>query len=129
MTPHLHYLAAALILGAAGFAAPDTRADSIRLDRPMAGASLHAGGVDMTVYYVAHDDHFEVVATYVQQDGPYDPARLRMGLSDGDDVSFGLPGLPGVLYRFARDGRSVTVDAASSGRAAAATTPTLAGMK
>jgi hypothetical protein len=86
-------------------------ADIIRLEDPMAAASLHDGGVDMVVYYLEHEDHFEVVATYAAHHAPAAPARLRMGLVDGDRVSFGLPGLPGVTYTFARTGASIAVEA------------------
>lgn len=84
-------------------------ADSIRLNAPLAGASLRAGDIDMAVYYLDRGDHFEVVATYAAHSGPYDPARLRMGLSDGDSVSFRLPGQTAYLYRFTRDGEFVSV--------------------
>lgn len=88
-----------------------TMAEEIVLTAPMQGASLHTGKIDMAVYYLDHTDHFEVVATYVEADGAYDPARLRMGLVDGDDVSFGLPGMTQVRYRFSRVGDQVTVKA------------------
>lgn len=84
-------------------------ADSIHLGAPLQGASLRGDDVDMSVYYLDHGDHFEVVATYALRNEPYDPARLRMGLSDGDNVSFGLPGQTGYLYRFSRHGSSVFV--------------------
>ncbi len=99
-------LPAALLIAAVAPAS----ADDIRLDRPMAAASLHDGGVDMVVYYLDHQDELEVVATYSQK-GAYEPARLRMALGDGDDVSFGLPGLSGASYRFTRTGAVVSVSA------------------
>ena len=86
-------------------------ADQIELTKAMQAASLHEGGVDMVVYYLEQPDHFEVVATYAPKREPYEPARLRMGLVDGDDVSFGLPGEPQVIYGFARMGDTVTVTA------------------
>lgn len=114
MIPKPHIFAATAIAFISLGASAAISADSIRLETPLAGASLRAGDTDMAVYYVDRGDHFEVVATYALHNGPYDPARLRMGLSDGDSVSFGLPGQTGYLYRFARDGSSVTVAAEPS---------------
>ncbi|MDP5220586.1 hypothetical protein Q5Y75_25700 [Ruegeria sp. 2205SS24-7] len=114
MTLKPHIFAATVIACISLGASAAISADSIRLNAPQAGASLRAGDIDMTVYYVDHGDHFEVVATYALYNGPYDPARLRMGLSDGDSVSFGLPGQTGYLYRFARNRSSVAVSAEPS---------------
>jgi hypothetical protein len=100
---------AALCATAVTAATMPATADSISLVKPIAAASLHDGGVDMVVYYVDHEDHFEVVATYTAQDGPYEPGRLRMMLVNGDTVSFGLPEHPGVLYNFERFGETVSV--------------------
>jgi hypothetical protein len=83
----------------------------IQLEAPLAAASLHEGRVDMVVFYLEHDDHFEIVATYAERDAAYEPMRLRMGMADGDAVSFGLPGHGDVLYRFAREGTDVVVTA------------------
>lgn len=100
-----------LAAGVLALAALPAAADEIRLDVPLAAASLHDGGVDMVVYYLEHADHFEVVATYVAQYAPDAPARLHMGLVEGDRVSFGLPGLPGMTYRFSRTGAVIAVEA------------------
>ncbi len=105
-----------LTAGILASAAMPAAADSIRLEGPMAAASLFDGGVDMVVYYLAHRDDFEVVATYALHDGHSDPARLRMGLSDGDRVSFGLPGVSGVSYTFSRAGALISVEATQTGR-------------
>lgn len=94
-------------------------ADTISLYAPMQAASLHTGGVDMVVYYLDHDDHFEVVATYADGAEPFDPARLKMALVDGDDVNFGLPGQPQVSYGFTRDGDVVEIEANLVGAAIA----------
>lgn len=102
-------VAAAIGTGAVVGSVSTARADAIRLESAHAAASLHDGGVDMVVYYREHPDHFEVVATYMPHVGPYDPHRLRMGLSDGDAVSFGLPGYISTLYRFSRSGNVVAV--------------------
>lgn len=100
-----------LAAGVLALAALPAAADEIRLDVPLAAASLHDGGVDMVVYYLEHADHFEVVATYVAQQAPDAPARLHMGLVEGDRVSFGLPGLPGMTYSFSRTGAVIAVEA------------------
>jgi hypothetical protein len=101
-----------LALGlAACLTAVPAQADQIELTAPMQGASLHDGGVDMAIYFVEADDLYEVVATYIDATGPYDPARLRMGLADGDAVHFSLPGLRHVGYAFERDGGTVRVTA------------------
>ena len=86
-------------------------ADQIELTAPGQGASLHDGGVDMAVYFIESGDLYEVVATYNDSTGPYDPARLRMGLADGDAVHLSLPGLRHVDYAFRRDGGTVSVKA------------------
>lgn len=102
--------AAALIPAAAG-------ADSITLEAPMAGASLHAAGVDMSVYYLTlADGTYEVVATYAAQDDAANAQRLTMALRDGDAARFGLPGHGETLYAFERDGTDVTVRAAPKDR-------------
>ncbi|MFA3920957.1 hypothetical protein [Ruegeria hyattellae] len=114
MTLKLHLFAATFIACISIGASAAISAESIHLKAQLAGASLRAGDIDMVVYYVDHGDHFEVVATYALNNDPYEPARLRMGLSDGDSVSFGLPGQTGYLYRFSRDGSSVAVIAEPS---------------
>ncbi len=105
-------------------AAPAAIAETVSLDRPLAGATLHARGVDVSIYFSeAAGGTYEVVATYVGRDDGDAPHRLVMALSDGDSVRFGLPGRPGVLYAFARSGDVVTVfDTRSPGTRAAATT-------
>ena len=99
-------LASALFL-AAGAAA----ADEIELTSPMQGASLHEGGIDMVVFYLDQDDHFEVVATYAPQREPYEPSRFRLAMADGDTMRFALPGEDQVMYSFARAGTTVSVTA------------------
>ena len=97
-------LAAALVL-AAGAAV----AEEIVLSSPMQGASLHEGGIDMAVYYLDQDDHFEVVATYAPKREPYEPSRFRLALTDGDSMRFALPGEEQVMYSFVRTGATVKV--------------------
>ena len=83
---------------------------SVRLAAPLAGATLNADQVDMSVYYTRTDDKtFDVVATYVSDAAPDQPQQLFMALSDGYSVHFGLPGHPETLYGFARQGNTVTV--------------------
>lgn len=103
--------AAALLALTAGHAF----AGDITLTEAKAGATLHSGNVDMNVYWTADADAIEVVATYVTKDTPAEINRLRMHLNDGDRASFGLPGVQGRLFTFARDGEAVSVDAARVG--------------
>ncbi len=100
-----------LALGLAACLALPAQADQIELTAPMQGESLHEGGVDMAVYFIKAGDLYEVVATYTDTTGPYDPARLRMGLADRDAVHFSLPGLRHVGYAFERHGGTVRVTA------------------
>lgn len=92
---------------AAAIFASAIAAEEITLKSEIEGRSLHGGGVDMAVYYLDRQDHFEVVATYISP--AYGPARIRMGLVDGDSTTFGLPGLSGRTYTFARIGDEVHV--------------------
>lgn len=99
-------LAAAVAIGAGAVSA-----DEITLSKHRQGDWLHEGVVDMVVYYLDRDDHFEVVAIYVPKADPERRRFIRMGLKDGDSVRFGLPGFPHVLYSFAREGCAVRVTA------------------
>ena len=102
-------LAAALFAAALPATAAMNNA-SVTLAAPLAGATLEAGRVDMSVYYTASTDKaFEVVATYVSDTAPAKPLQLTMALADGDNVHFGLPGHPETLFSFARHGNAVTV--------------------
>ena len=102
---------AAAALAAFGLMPGAAAADAIALDASIEGASLHEGGVDMAIYYVDRGDHFEVVATYAAVEAPSRPARIRMGLADGDSTTFGLPGMATPrLYTFSREGETVTVE-------------------
>lgn len=102
---------AASMLGVLGLLPSQMRADAISLRAPIAGASVHAGGVDMTVYYIDREDHFEVIATYAAEEGPFKPARLRMALADGDHLRFGLLGMANAtLYSFRRSGGTVSIE-------------------
>jgi len=101
------------LLAATAFALAPTAAlaDSITLNAPMQGASLHEGSIDMVVYYLDHDDHFEVVATYAAKTGNTEPNRLRMALTDGDASKFSVPGHRHVIYAFSRENDTVHVSA------------------
>ncbi len=99
---------ATLTAGLLVLPASHAAADSIRLETPMAAASLHDGGFDMVVYYLERGDDLHVVATYVAHRAPDAPARLRLDLTEGDHMSFHLPG---VMYSFSRAGRSLAVEA------------------
>lgn len=100
---------------AAIFAATSALAGEITLNAEMEAASLHEAGVDMVVYYTDADTHFEVVATYVEPMAKDEPLRMRMGLNDGDKVTFALPEHPATNYTFARNGATVSVNAVPSG--------------
>ncbi|WP_108260154.1 hypothetical protein [Mangrovicoccus ximenensis] len=103
------FLAAALALSAGAAAA-----DEITLAKPLAGAALHEGGVDMSVYWTEVAEGYEVVATY-KGAADSDAARIAMVLNDGDRVSFGLPGTRGLVYSFARQDGAVTVTGTRQG--------------
>ena len=81
------------------------------LSKPLSGATLHKGGVDMTVYSAEAGAGSEVVATYVTRDAAYEPLRMAMLLEDGDTVTFGLPDRAGVYYTFSREDGVVRVKA------------------
>ena len=104
----------ALALVASMAAASVAQAGNVTLTQPIQAGSLHEGGVDMVIYYTDQNTHFEVVATYVTPRAPDAPNRLRMGLTDGDRVSFALPGEPATLYSFARADDTVTVETTST---------------
>ncbi len=105
----------ALTTAAAIFAATSVFAGEITLNAEMEAASLHEAGVDMVVYYTDADTHYEVVATYVEPRAKDEPLRMRMGLVDGDEVTFALPMLPETAYTFARKGTVVSVKATLQG--------------
>ncbi len=90
-------------------AASTAFAGTATLTAPMQGATLHEDQIDMSIYYLDHQNHFEVVAAYVVRGGDTEPRFLRMGLVDGDDVSFGLPGHGDFKFRFVRDRDTVSV--------------------
>ncbi len=96
------------------FTASLAQADEIKLTAPIQAGTLHENGVDMVVYYMDLDSALEVTATYVETATPDQAQRIRMVLMDGDGVTFGLPGLPGVNYSFARTGNVVSISTKSS---------------
>lgn len=105
LTPYA--LAAALF---AAIPASTALAGTIELSAPRAGASLHSGEIVLSAYFVAAaDGALEVVATYADKAAAYHPRRIVMALRDGDQSRFGLPGHPGTLYTFSRDGEVVTI--------------------
>jgi hypothetical protein len=94
---------------AALFLATPAFAEEATVGRPIEGGSLHAGRLDMVVYYVPVDgDRLEVTATFAPKGGG-DPMRVVMGLADGDSVAFSMPGYQDSLYAFSRSGEKVTV--------------------
>ncbi len=84
-------------------------AGEISLTAPMQGATLHEAGLDMSVYFTEASGGYEVVATYVSANAT--PNRIRMLLTDGDNVSFSLPGHNNVVYNFNRNQTKVGVTA------------------
>lgn len=85
-------------------------ADTIRLEAPLAGATLHDAGIDMSAYYTPRaDGTFETVAAYVTASDPADVQHLYMALADGDAVTFALPGEPGTHFGFVREGDTVQI--------------------
>lgn len=84
-------------------------ADEATVARPIEGGSLHAGHLDMSVYYVPVDGGLLEVHAIFATKGGDDPGRVVMGLADGDSVAFAIPGHRGQLYRFSRSGEKVTV--------------------
>lgn len=101
---------AAALLAAALPATAAMNNSSATLTRPLDGATISAGVIDMSVYYTRiNDKTFELVATYITDEAPDRPLQMFMALSDGDNVHFGLPGHPETLFGFARTGNTVTV--------------------
>jgi hypothetical protein len=84
-------------------------AEEVTVGRSIEAGSLHAGRLDMVVYYVpVEGDRLEVTATFAPKAGG-DPLRVVMGLADGDSVAFSMPGHQDLLYAFSRSGEKVTV--------------------
>jgi hypothetical protein len=84
-------------------------AEETTVARPIEGSSLHAGRLDMAVYYVPVDGNIlQVTATFAPKGGG-DPLRVVMGLADGDSVAFSMPGHQDLLYAFSRSGEKVSV--------------------
>jgi hypothetical protein len=78
-------------------------AEDAVMSKPIQAASLHEGPLDMVAYWTHLDDGgFEVTATFLARSAGAQPMRIVMRLAEGDNVSFGLPGHPTALYRFAR---------------------------
>jgi hypothetical protein len=91
------------------FLATPALAEDVTVGRPIQAGSLHAGRLDMVVYYVPVDGGLlEVTATSAPKGGG-DPLRVVMGLADGDSVAFSVPGYQDSLYAFSRSGEEVTV--------------------
>jgi len=99
----------------AGFAwaglALGAMAEERAMRRPGEAASLHEGPLDMVAFFRPGEGTALVVtATFAQRDAPeFRPMRVVMALAEGDDVAFAMPGFPEALYRFQRDGGTVSV--------------------
>ncbi|WP_118138180.1 hypothetical protein [Oceanicella sp. SM1341] len=101
----------AALLGATASVA--AQADTLTLATPMSGGTLHAGAVDMSVYWLpAEDDALEVVAYYTERGEEAAPRLLQMRLGAEDRVVFGLPGQAGTAYSFEREAGALRVTAA-----------------
>lgn len=91
---------------------PLAGADTVVLDAPLKGVSLHSLDVDLSVYYLKLDDGaYEVVTTYAAPEKMADAKRFVMAMHDADTARFGLPGHNETLYAFARDGDTLSVSA------------------
>jgi hypothetical protein len=99
------------LVAALSLVAGTAAADQIELTREMQAASLHEGAVDMVVYYLDDGEQIDVFATYAPSREPFEPARIRMSMADGDSVRFGVPGERQVIYSFARSGATLSVAA------------------
>lgn len=108
------YAPTALLMTAFALTASVASAEDISLTTPKSGATLHEGGIDMSVYYTDTQDGLEVVATYTPRVSAYAPQRMTMLLQDGDAVSFGLPGVYDLSYSFSRTGDAVAVRAVTN---------------
>ena len=94
---------------AAMFLATPALAEEVTVARPIEGALLHQGRLDMAVYFVPVDGEIlEVTATFAPKGGG-DAQRVVMALADGDSVAFAMPGYQDALYAFSRAGETVTV--------------------
>lgn len=115
------YSLAAAILAAMLLAAPSA-AEEVTLAAAVHAGSLHDGPLDMVLYYVpVAGGLLEVTGTYAPKAGGK-ARRFVMRLSDGDAVSFAMPGYPQTTYRFARAGAMVTAAVGFSGAARLAET-------
>lgn len=89
-------------------------ANEISLTTPMNAGVLNEDRLDMVVYYLDTEAGVDVVATYVAHETPGSPQRLIMSLENGAEVTFGLPGHPGTVFRFAYNASGVTVESTST---------------
>ncbi|MEM9145982.1 MAG: hypothetical protein AAGC57_07255 [Pseudomonadota bacterium] len=110
-TPLLNPILAAFTATTLSLASVPAMAGGITLSRAMKTATLGTGGIDMVVFYIMHERHLEVVATYAIPAILGAAARLRLEMLDGDSVAFSVPGAGEVTYGFARDGEAIHVSA------------------
>jgi hypothetical protein len=95
-------------------------AEEVALAAATQAGSLHDGPLDMVLYYVpVAGGLLEVTGTYAPKGGGA-ARRFVMALSDGDAVSFAMPGYPDAAYRFARAGATVAAAVTVSPSLAAA---------
>lgn len=99
-------LTLAVMIAAAPLAAV---AEPLVLSAPMSGGTVLSEAADLSVYWLPAGDAIEVVAHYVTADTAQTPQRLRMRLEEGDNVTFGLPGVRGVVYGFRHEAGALVV--------------------
>ena len=88
----IHRVSAAILV-AALLAAP-AAAEQVTLAAPIQAGSLYDGPLDMVLYYLpVAGGLLEVTGTCVPKEGGA-ARRFVMGLSEGDAVSFAMPGYP-----------------------------------
>lgn len=97
------------VLGSLALAGAAAAEEAV-ISAPLQAGSLHEGPLDMVAYYrPLGDDGLELTATFRARTAEDEPMRVMMRLEDGDDVSFGMPGYRGSLYRFARSEQTISM--------------------
>ncbi len=93
-------------------AAAPVFADQTVMTRPIEAGVLATEDLNLVAYYTpaAQDGLLEVTATWAATDGG-EPRRLVMGLQDGDQVSFSLPGHMDTRFTFSREEEVVRITA------------------
>ena len=111
----LHTLGLVVISVAASLVPLSASAESIQLVQPSQAATVQNSGVYMTVYYLDQVEHLDVVATFAEQGGDQLSGRLQMGLADGAEIDFVVPGRTDVSFQLIRSGNVIDVHANPAG--------------